>query len=175
MLFRSRRARRHPCATTEHVFALGESASQNPRMLAEHALPTDLDARVADLGRVWSADPDVAAVYLFGSRAEGRAGPRSDVDLAVVLCETTTPDARWRKRLALIGDASQRLRTDAVDVVVLENAPIVLAHRILSRGRLIGEADPHRRTAVAEQVMRRYLDEAPLRAVLDAEIGRAHV
>ena len=139
-------------------------------MLAERPLPPDLDARIRELGRVWAVDPDVAAVYLFGSRAAGRAAPRSDVDLAVVLSETMTPDARWQKRLALIGHASHLLRTDAVDVVVLEDAPIVLAHRVLSRGRLIGEADPHRRRAAAEQVMRRYLDEAPLRAVLDAAL-----
>jgi hypothetical protein len=141
-------------------------------MLAEQALPADLDARIAALGHAWSADPDVAAVYLFGSRADGRAGPRSDVDLAVVLHEATTADARWRKRLALIGDAAQRLRTDAVDVVVMEDAPIVLAHRVLARGRLLGETDPHRRRAVAEDIMRRYLDEAPLRAVLDAALAR---
>lgn len=141
-------------------------------MLAAQALPENLDARIAALGRAWAADPDVAAIYLFGSRAGRSAGPRSDVDLAVVLRGTTTADARWRKRLALIGDATQRLRTDAVDVVVLEDAPIVLAHRVLARGRLLGETDPHRRRAVAEHVMRRYLDEAPLRAVLDAALTR---
>jgi hypothetical protein len=141
-------------------------------MLAERSLPTDVEARIAELGRAWSSDPDVAAVYVFGSRGEGRGGPRSDVDLAVVLREATTPGTRWRKRLALVGDAVGRLRTDAVDLVILEDAPVVLAHRVLSRGRLIGEGDPRRRAAVAERVMRRYLDEAPLRAVLDAALTR---
>jgi hypothetical protein len=141
-------------------------------MFADRALPADLDARIKSLGCAWSSDPDVAAVYLFGSRAEECAGPRSDVDLAVVLRDALSADARWRKRLALIEDATRRLRTDAVDVVVLEDAPIVLAHRVLARGRLLGEADPNCRRLVAERVMRRYLDEAPLRAALDAALSR---
>ena len=39
---------------------------------------------------------------------------------------TLDDDTRWRKRLDLIGDATRRLGTDAVDVVVLEQAPSVL-------------------------------------------------
>ena len=141
-------------------------------MLAERMLPDDLDERLAELVRAWSTDPDVAALYLFGSRADGRAGPRSDVDLAVVLRGGMNGDARWHKRLALIGNASRRLATDAVDLVVLEDAPIVLGHRVLARGRLIADVDSRRRRIVAEGIMRRYLDEAPLRSVLDTALSR---
>ena len=100
------------------------------------------------------------------------AGPRSDVDLAVALRGGLEASARWRKRLDLIGDACARLGTDTVDVVVLEDAPALLGHRVLARGRLLCERDPRRRVQVAERVMRQYLDEAHLRAVLDAGLGR---
>jgi predicted nucleotidyltransferase len=56
-------------------------------MLAERPLPEDLADRIDALCQTWSSDPDLAAIYLFGSRAGGRGGPRSDVDLAVVLRE----------------------------------------------------------------------------------------
>ena len=141
-------------------------------MLAERPLPADLDRRLVALARAWEADPDLAAVYLFGSRAVRAAGPRSDVDLAVALRGGLEASARWRKRLDLIGDACARLGTDAVDVVVLEDAPALLGHRVLARGRLLCERDPRRRVQVAERVMRQYLDEAHLRAVLDAGLGR---
>ncbi len=142
-------------------------------MLAERPLPDDVDRRIEALAQAWAADPDVAAVYLFGSRAAGNAGPRSDVDLAVVLRGAATgDDACWHKRLALVEDAARRLGTDAIDVVVLESSPTVLAHRVLARGRLLADADPQRRRDVAEAVMRRYLDEAHLRAVLDAALSR---
>ena len=141
-------------------------------MLAERPLPPDLNDRIRLLADAWATDPAIAAVYLFGSRASGRPGPRSDVDLAVTLAAALDATARWRKRLDLTADACHRLGTDAVDVVVLEDAPAVLGHRVLGRGRLLCEPQPRRRVTVAEGILRRYLDEEPLRRVLDASLGQ---
>jgi predicted nucleotidyltransferase len=140
-------------------------------MLAERPLPADIQDRVRALTHAWGGDPDVAAVYLFGSRAGPRAGPRSDVDLAVVLHPRLDAAARWRKRLDLMVDACRRLGTDAVDLVVLEDAPSLLGHRVLAGGVLLVERDPRRRTQVAERVLREYLDTAYLRDVLDAGLA----
>jgi predicted nucleotidyltransferase len=134
-------------------------------------LPPDVDERLSTLASEWAADVDVAAAYLFGSRARGTAGPRSDVDLAVALRVGLDAAARWKKRLDLIASASRTLSTDAVDVVVLEDAPSALGHRVLRDGRLLCERDPVRRTAVAESVMRRYLDEEFLRKELDRALA----
>jgi predicted nucleotidyltransferase len=146
-------------------------AHYDRRMLAERLLPDDLDDRIAALGRTWSGDPDLAAIYLFGSRAGAQGGPRSDVDLAVALREGLDADARWRKRLALLADACWRLGTDAVDLIVLEDAPAPLGHRVLKHGRLLGDIESRRRPAVAERILRQYLDEAYLRRVLDAGLA----
>lgn len=140
-------------------------------MLAERPLPADLDRRIRELSEVWTADPEIAALYLFGSRAGAHPGPRSDVDMAVVLQEGLDDTTRWRKRLALAADACQRLGTDAVDLVVLEDTPSVLGHRVLAQGVLLSERDPRRRTCVAERILRQYLDEAYLRHVLDAGLA----
>ena len=46
----------------------------------------EADADLVDpLRRSLEADPDVVFAYLFGSQARGEAGPRSDVDIAVLL------------------------------------------------------------------------------------------
>jgi len=140
-------------------------------MLADRPLPALIGEGIEALGRDWANDPDVAAVYLFGSRAGAAAGLRSDVDLAVVLRAGFDASERWRKRLDLLGQACTRLRTDAVDLVVLEDAPAVLGHRVLARGRLLCDRQPERRARVAEQIMRRYLDEAFLRKVLDSGLA----
>jgi hypothetical protein len=137
-------------------------------MLADRPLPQDLDSRIRALAEAWANDPDIAASYLFGSRAGSHPGPRSDVDLAIVLREGLDDAARWRKRLDLTADACRRLGTDAVDLVVLEDAPTVLGHRVLARGVRLSDRDPRRRVQVAEGILRRYLDEAYLRRVLDA-------
>src|SRR5262245_30954977 len=140
-------------------------------MPAERPMPENIAERIDALARAWSGDPDVAAIYLFGSRASGRGGPWSDVDLAVVLREGLDASARWQKRLSLLGDACQRLGTDAVDLVILEEAPAPLGHRVLKRGRLLRDSSPTRRVDVTERILARYLDEAYLRHVLDAGLA----
>lgn len=138
---------------------------------AEHPLPDDLPSRLSDLADAWNRDPDIAAVYLFGSRARSGASSRSDVDLAVVLQAAWDPAAALRKRIALIQDACVRLGTDAVDLIVLDEAPSTLAHRALRDGRLLVDSNPRRRVQVVEDVFRRYLDEAPIRAELDRALA----
>jgi len=140
-------------------------------MLADRALPEDLTARLQALVKRWAGDSDLAAVYLFGSRARGTAGPRSDVDLAVTLDSGVDDGDRFRKRLALIGEATAALGTDAVDVVLLEDAPSSLGHRIIAAGKLLIDKHPRRRAAVAEQILRRYLDEEPIRRELDRQLS----
>lgn len=131
----------------------------------------DVEARLARLTHGLADDSDVAAIYLFGSRGRGTAGPRSDVDLAVVLRDGLDARERWAKRLELMARAATALGTDAVDVLVLEDAPSLLGHRVLRDGRILLERDARRRTAVAESVLRRYLDEAPIRSALDAALA----
>lgn len=143
----------------------------NSLVRAERPLPDDLPDRLDALARRWFADEEIAALYLFGSRARGTAALTSDVDLAVVLRGDLNASARWRKRLALSHDASVELGTDAVGLVVLEETPAVLGHRVLRDGRLLGERDPRRRVEVAEAVLRRYCDEAWLRAELDRALA----
>jgi hypothetical protein len=48
---------------------------------------------------------------------------------------------------------------------------VPLGHRVLKGGRLLRDALPKRRTEVAEHILRRYLDEAHLRQVLDAGLA----
>lgn len=133
--------------------------------------PAALGARIDALAGAWAQDPDVAAVWLFGSRAIGRARTWSDIDLAVALDAGITAERRTSKRLELLADACARLGTDAVDLVVLEDAPSVLGHRIVSGGRRLVVRDPRRTVEVVENVLRRYLDEAYLHAELDAGLA----
>jgi predicted nucleotidyltransferase len=130
-----------------------------------------LDARLDELTAAWAADPDIAAIWLFGSRASGRPRPWSDVDLAVALAAGLDPKRRSQKHVELLADACARLGTDAVDLVVLEDAPSVLAHRIIAGGRRIAVRDDARTVRVVEDALRRYIDEAPLRMVLDAGLA----
>ncbi|HET6583689.1 MAG TPA: nucleotidyltransferase domain-containing protein [Nannocystaceae bacterium] len=130
-----------------------------------------VDARLRELTAAWAADPDIAAIWVFGSRASGRPRPWSDIDLAVALASGLDAKRRSQKHGELLADACARLGTDAVDLVVLEDAPSVLAHRVIAGGRRLAVRDSTRTVHVVEDVFRRYIDEAPLRAVLDAGLA----
>lgn len=65
---------------------------------------------------------------LFGSRAMDAARPSSDVDVAVFLRPDSPPAQRWRTRLDLAGELES---LGEVDIVVLNDAPPLLAHRAL--------------------------------------------
>ena len=86
-------------------------------------LPVDAD----ELRRVLRQHGVVYA-YVFGSNADGTAGPGSDLDIAVA-----GPADEWSLRGAL---------PEIVDLTVLEGAPEVLAGRIASRGRVLLDDDP---------------------------------
>lgn len=98
--------------------------------------------RITAFGAVLEREfPRVAFAYLFGSMATGRAGPRSDVDLAVYLTGPQDPSAR----LEIARRAADVLGTDRVDVVVLNDAPLSLTGRILQTRRVVVDRDPFRR------------------------------
>jgi len=103
--------------------------------------------------------PEVEAAYLFGSQAEGRVTPLSDVDIALHL--------RGRNghlyRVVLTG-LMEHLETESVDLILLDDAPPLLAYQVLAHGQLLFCRDPCRRAAYEAEIVRRYLDFAPLRA-----------
>lgn len=124
--------------------------------------PGDLRARLtALLARPPMAG--VAAAYLFGSHAEGRAHRESDVDMAVLLDRAAYPTARERfdARLRLGGWLAAELRVPLVDVVVLNDAPPLLARRIVTVGERLACADGAAVHAFVRDVQLRAADVEP--------------
>ena len=106
-------------------------------------LPPDLDRRLDGLSDVIAAaSADVTFAYLFGSAATGARRPGSDVDVAV--CVAPGADAH-AARLAVARACARHLGTDAVDVVLLNAAPISLAGRVLTTRRVLLDRDPFAR------------------------------
>lgn len=100
----------------------------------------------------------IALVYLFGSRAEERAGPGSDYDLAIFFSQE--PPARERHALAYrIG---RLLEADRVDLVVLNRAPIELRYSVIATGYSLYEASPLARVEFEAQTLSRYFDYLPV-------------
>jgi predicted nucleotidyltransferase len=85
------------------------------------------------IAEVTAEAPGVLFATLFGSRAEDRARADSDWDVGVYLDDAL--DARERERIRLRLVAALEPAT-AVDVVILNEAPALLARRALDGERL---------------------------------------
>jgi uncharacterized protein len=112
----------------------------------------ELDA----LGPVFAADARVRFAYVFGSVAAGTARPNSDIDLAVSVSPrgTLLDDARLHDALVAA------LGRDDVDLVVLEDAPLWLAYRVVG-GRPIYSRDDVARVRHRAAVEHEFLDFKP--------------
>ena len=109
------------------------------------------------------ARPEVLAVYIFGSVASGRARPDSDVDVAVLVSDKVMRADPWKYRLELGSALMHVLRRDDVDLILLNEAPPLLAHRVLSKGKLVLERSASARVAFQVRTVNRYLDTQPMR------------
>jgi len=104
-----------------------------------------------------AAVPDLQAVYMFGSRARGDAGPKSDLDLAVLADKRLPELQRWalQERLAQLAHMD-------VDLVDLRRASTVLRVQVLASGQVLADVVPRARAefeAIALGAYARFQDE----------------
>lgn len=131
---------------------------------------TDVTARLrVAVGEIAGRDPRLRFAYVFGSTATGTAAPDSDVDVAVHFGD--------RPSLTDVAAVEQALRTRlgrAVDLLVLDSAPLWLQFRVLGQGALVYSRDERARVDFRERVEKRFLDFKPLHdAYLRAVRARA--
>lgn len=119
-------------------------------------MSTELERAAARLAR----DPRVQAVYGFGSRAHGPAGPGSDVDLGVLLDQRVTLSEELRLRAQVV----EELRRDDVDLVMLDLAPPLLRYEAVAAGLRLFARDPVVADRFEERAARECFDTAHLRA-----------
>ena len=99
-------------------------------------------------------------VYLFGSIAKGSINKFSDVDVAILLDKKFAMPKQYK--LKIIDELIELLKTDAVDVVILNYASPSLKYEIIKHGILIvGSEDT--RVSFEESAIREYLDTEVLR------------
>lgn len=115
-----------------------------------------------------SLDGDIVALYLFGSYAEGRQTPVSDVDLAVLLERNFPRKYYFEKKLNLLSRVTSILKTDEVDLIVLNQAPPAFSYQVLYKGKLLFEKPGSKAQRVVFQVRTcdRYFDFKPVEKVI---------
>lgn len=155
--------------------AAAPTAGDTPRGSAtalDGPIPGLPAARAAQLRAALAARPTIISAWLFGSRARGSARPDSDVDLAVLLVRDPSGDLP-RSAIALAGELEHELGT-ALDLVVVNRAPIDLVHRVMRDGVLLLDRAPGTRIAFEVAARNRWFDLQPVLAAYRRPISANH-
>jgi len=124
---------------------------QDLRWFAMRNIP---DFKLKILEKFFAAQSDVAAAYLFGSYGTEYEHPKSDLDLGLVF----RGKQKLERELQIETELSLLLKTDKIDFVNLNLAPVALQFRVLSEGLLIYERDYILNSNFIECVLREYRD-----------------
>lgn len=130
----------------------------------------DVLARLRVAAPAIMADEPVVVAYLFGSHARGEADHLSDVDVALLAPEVA-PQDRLDLRLRVMGKLSHVLDGE-VDVIVLDEAPLTLAGRVIRDGIAFFSTDEQSRFAYESRTFREFVDLSLLGDQLAAEMLR---
>jgi predicted nucleotidyltransferase len=105
-----------------------------------------------------SKNRQIVLGYLFGSQAQGQAGPMSDYDIAVLIAGEMDPPSRHR----LAHELACLLDVERVDLVILNRAPIELRYNVVAEGQLLYQRNLASRVEFEAETLSRYADFLPV-------------
>ena len=123
-------------------------------MIREKPIKHDIRVLLPEVEHYLRKRNDVLFGYLFGSFARGKTTKLSDVDIAVYLRGSEFSD----ERIDIIGDLMDILKTEEVDLVILNTASVALRMRIIRNKRLLADNAPYVRHAFESATIRSYFD-----------------
>ena len=130
-------------------------------------LHDDLDVLERKLAEILSPRQEILEAYIFGSVAMGRAQAHSDLDVAVFVDLTVAPSGGFGYRAGLTTDLMAGLGTNEIDVVMLNDAPPLLYHRVLRDGIRVLSRNLRETTVREARAVSRYCDFVPQLAKID--------
>lgn len=115
----------------------------------------------------------VRTVYLFGSRAQGIAGPLSDYDFAVLTEKSghRRGDQLYDALYDIFAPLCPRTcENDVIDIVFLNEMSLELRFHVIRYGKILFDADPLARGRFEEQTLEEYCDFHPILNMFDKTI-----
>ena len=103
------------------------------------------------LESLWQEESKIIAVWAFGSAQEGQLRTGSDIDIGVLVNEPLTLD----EQLKLSGQIQQRLQIEAVDLIILNKANVILSFEAVS-GRKLFSRDESKIATFVSLTARQY-------------------
>lgn len=111
---------------------------------------------------------EVLLAYLFGSVAEDKQNRLSDLDIAV-LVETDKlgklDEQPFGYQVSVMTDVISLLKTNDVDLVILNYATPLLSHEVVKYGEVVFCRDEEMRIQFEVRSLQQYIDTKPLRDI----------
>ncbi|MFZ3385228.1 MAG: nucleotidyltransferase domain-containing protein [Candidatus Methanoperedens sp.] len=111
-----------------------------------------------ELTEYFSSKDSVILAYLFGSTVRDDAGRLSDVDIGVLVDENLSKKDRFDLELKLMGDIAILINKNKIDLIVLNEAPLLLAYNIIKDGIILKSSETAR-VNFETKILSMYLDE----------------
>ncbi|WP_096203812.1 type VII toxin-antitoxin system MntA family adenylyltransferase antitoxin [Candidatus Methanoperedens nitratireducens] len=111
-----------------------------------------------ELTEYFSSKDSVILAYLFGSTVRGDTGRLSDVDIGVLLDEKLSKKDRFDLELILISEIAILIKKNKIDLVVLNEAPLLLTYNIIKDG-IILKSNEIERVKFETKTLSMYMDE----------------
>lgn len=104
---------------------------------------------------------EVVVAYLFGSRARRDFKEESDVDFAILLSRSFKDPYDL---VRLIGELAIALNVEdeKINLIVLNDADLELAYKVISEGKVIFERDIEKRVDFEVRTLKLYMDFKPV-------------
>jgi len=122
-------------------------------MIRFKRIPENIHQKMSLLSDFFLRDSNVIFAYLFGGMVKDRPSPLSDVDIAVYV-----KDIKKLDYLEMFGRIADILGTDEIDLVILNNAPLSLAGRILQGRKVLVDKKPFVRHLFESRILREFFD-----------------
>ena len=120
----------------------------------------NLDLLKKELIKYFEKRNEILFVYIFGSQITKKTNKFSDIDIAIY----TNPelidenDYRYGYKAAILSDLMQILKTNKIDLVILNQATPLLRHRVIYFGELIYTDDEKKRISFQVDTINKYVD-----------------
>ena len=111
-----------------------------------------------ELIEYFSSKDSIILAYLFGSTVRGDTGKLSDVDIGVMLDEKLSKKDRFDMELKLISEIGTLIKKNKIDLIVLNEAPLLLSHNIIKNG-IVLKSNEIERVKFETKIFSMYMDE----------------
>ena len=112
----------------------------------------------------------VSAAYIFGSHADGKAGPLSDIDIAVLFKNDMSKRDMDEKKTILASEIPSIICTDDFDLIVMNHAPLLMKFNIIRSGRVLKtsrERVPMEFRTISDFLDRKHFEEMYASSTID--------